>query len=243
MSIIIANKYIITEKIGEGSFGSIFKGFHKDNKNEVAVKIEKNHKGLLRHEADIYHSLKHIKIIPKMRLYGKEGKYSYLILDLLYKPLSFLITAQGGNFTLKTVLMIIIKILNGIQSIHKHHIVHRDIKPDNFMIGSKNTDHNIYLIDFGLSRFYYTEKTHIEYRQNKGMIGTPRYASLNTHKGIEYSRRDDMESLGYLFIFLLRGKLPWQGLQINKRKQKLRKIYEIKKIISLMIFLMNLIFI
>ena len=220
MSIIIANKYIITEKIGEGSFGNIFKGYHKESKNEVAVKIEKNDKSILKHEARIYNSLKNIKIIPKMRLYGKEGKYSYLILDLLDKPLNILKTSYGGKFTLKTVIMIILNILDGIKSIHEQHIIHRDIKPENFMISSQTTDNNIYLIDFGLSRFYKKGKKHIDYRDKRGMIGTARYASINTHSGIEYSRRDDMESLGYLFIYLLRGQLPWQGLPIKNNKKK-----------------------
>ena len=89
-----------------------------------------------------------------MRLYGKEGKYSYLILDLLDKPLNILKTSYGGKFTLKTVIMIILNILDGIKSIHEQHIIHRDIKPENFMISSQTTDNNIYLIDFGLSRFY-----------------------------------------------------------------------------------------
>ena len=227
MNIIVGNKYILTNKIGEGSFGNIFQGFHKDHKNDVAIKIEKN-KGLLKHEARIYNLLRNSSFIPRIRLYGRDGNYSYLVMDLLNVSLGKLLTLRKSKFSYKTTLMIIINLLESIELIHKNNIVHRDIKPDNFMISQKPDDKNIYFIDFGLSKIY-RHKTHISYKEDKGMVGTPRYASINTHQGIEYSRRDDMESLGYLFIYFYRGSLPWQGLQIKNKKLKMNKIQQIKE--------------
>jgi serine/threonine protein kinase len=226
MNIIVANKYIMTEKVGEGSFGNIYKGFHKDNKSTVAIKIDKN-QGLLRHEAKIYNILKNAIFIPKIRLFGKDGNYSYLIMDLLNVSLGKLVTLKK-SFSLKTTLMIILNILDSIEIIHSKNIVHRDIKPDNFMISTNKDDKNIYFIDFGLSKIY-KPKLQLHPNKSKGMIGTARYASINTHNEFEYSWRDDMESLGYLFIYIYTGSLPWQGLPIKNKKLKLSKICEIKK--------------
>jgi serine/threonine protein kinase len=113
---------------------------------------------------------------------------------------------------------------------HNKNFIHRDIKPDNFVMGRAKKASVVHIIDFGLAKKYRDSKTnaHLPYRTLKSLTGTPRYASLNTHLGIEQSRRDDLESLGYVLMYFCRGSLPWQGLPAKNKKQKYQRITEKK---------------
>lgn len=104
------------------------------------------------------------------------------------------------------------------------------MKPDNFLVGKGNKAAIIYVIDFGLAKRYRDPKTniHISYRNNKSLTGTARYASINTHMGIEQSRRDDLEGTCYVVLYFLKGALPWQGLTARNKNDKYKKIMETK---------------
>jgi serine/threonine protein kinase len=118
---------------------------------------------------------------------------------------------------------------------HNRTFIHRDIKAGNFLIGRGESQHMIYMIDFGLANRYIDSDTwqHISYRNGKKLVGTARYASINTHLGMEQSRRDDLESLGYLMIYLLNGSLPWETVVAETKEEKIKKIEDIKLNMSL----------
>ena len=152
-------------------------------------------------------------------------------MELLGKSLEDIFQSQQKKFTLKTVAMIGIQMLDRLEFIHSKNIIHRDIKPDNFVLGLENKSHIIYVLDFGLSKKFRSSRTHqhIKFSVNKKLTGTARYASINALKGCEQSRRDDLEAIGYVLLYFLRGSLPWQGLHVNKGEDRYKKILQKKK--------------
>jgi casein kinase 1 len=232
MEVKVGGKYRLDRKIGSGSFGEIYVGTNMNTGEQIAIKLEsiKSKHPQLMYEARVYKILAGGVGIPNVYWYGVEGEYNVMVLDLLGPSLEDLFNFCNRRFTLKTVLMLADQMISRIEYVHAKNFIHRDIKPDNFLVGAGKKAGQVFVIDFGLAKKYRDPKTqqHIPYRENKNLTGTARYASINTHLGIEQSRRDDLEALGYVLMYFNRGSLPWQGLRANTKKDKYEKIMEKK---------------
>ncbi|KAL3531215.1 hypothetical protein ACH5RR_010537 [Cinchona calisaya] len=232
MDHVVGGKFKLGRKIGSGSFGELYLGVNIQNGEEVAIKLEsvKTKHPQLHYESKIYMLLQGGTGIPNLKWFGVEGEYNIMVIDLLGPSLEDLFNYCNRKFSLKTVLMLADQLINRVEYMHSRGFLHRDIKPDNFLMGLGRKANQVYAIDFGLAKKYRDLQTHkhIPYRENKNLTGTARYASVNTHVGIEQSRRDDLESLGYVLMYFLRGSLPWQGLKAGTKKQKYDKISEKK---------------
>ncbi|XP_052765047.1 casein kinase I-like isoform X1 [Mya arenaria] len=232
MELRVGNKYRLGRKIGSGSFGDIYLGTDISNGEEVAIKLEcvKTKHPQLHIESKIYRMMQGGVGIPTIKWCGAEGDYNVMVMELLGPSLEDLFNFCSRKFSLKTVLLLADQLISRIEYIHSKNFIHRDVKPDNFLMGLGKKGNLVYIIDFGLAKKYRDARTHqhIPYRENKNLTGTARYASINTHLGIEQSRRDDMESLGYIFMYFLRGSLPWQGLKAATKRQKYERISEKK---------------
>ncbi|KAK2733156.1 casein kinase I [Onygenales sp. PD_40] len=232
---VVGVHYRVGKKIGEGSFGVIFEGTNLLNSQQVAIKFEprKSDAPQLRDEYRTYKVLVGCPGIPNVYYFGQEGLHNILVIDLLGPSLEDLFDHCNRRFTTKTVVMVAKQMLSRVQTIHEKNLIYRDIKPDNFLIGRPNSKaaNVIHVVDFGMAKQYRDPKTkqHIPYRERKSLSGTARYMSINTHLGREQSRRDDLEALGHVFMYFLRGGLPWQGLKAATNKQKYEKIGEKKQ--------------
>lgn len=233
----VGKKYKLQKKLGSGSFGDVYLAVDVHSGEEVAVKLEKvktKHPQLL-YESKVYRALQGGRGIASLRWYGVESHYNVLVTDRLGKSLEDHFGENGRKFDDLTTLVVGEQMVERIEYMHQMHFIHRDIKPDNFMSGIGRDQATIFVIDFGLSKRYRHPKTkrHIPYREGKNLTGTPRYASVNNHLGVEQSRRDDMESIGYVLVYFARGALPWQGLKANTKKQKYQKIMDKKMSVSI----------
>ena len=180
--------------------------------------------------------------IPNIYWYGMTGDYYAMVVDLLGNSLDTLFNRFNKQFSLKTVLMLADQMIERIEYFHTHSYLHRDVKPDNFLIGLGQNQDILYIIDYGLAKKYYDQITsqHIPYRDKKSLTGTARYASINTHKGIEQSRRDDLEGIAYVLIYFLHGCLPWQNQKGSTRSKRHRLIKELKLSTSVEVLCKNL---
>ena len=221
-------------KIAAGAFGDVFEGQNVKNAEKVAIKLERVDAQFpqLFYESKIYMSLQGGVGIPNIHWCGNQKNYNILIIDLLGPTLENLFNTHNKQFTLKTVLQIGDQILQRIEFIHSRNFVHRDITPENFACGNEEMQKEkiIYIFDFGLSKRYRDPKTglHINYKDNAGIIGCIRYCSINALLGLEQGRRDDMEAIGYMLVYFMKGKLPWQGIKAKNMKDKFRKLKERK---------------
>ena len=233
----IANRYLLGRKLGEGSFGQVYEGFDLKERIPVAVKLaEEERSKNLRHEAKMFERLNldnNRKFgVPYLKWSGIQDGYYFLVMDKLGKSLSDLLSRSNKkHFSLKTVCLLGIQGIYLLKYIHSLGLIHRDMKPNNFLMGKGRYKDRLYLIDFGLSKEYIDPKTkkHIDYIEHKNLTGTARYVSINTHLGIEQSRRDDLESLGYVLIHLAKGSLPWQGIKVEEKALRYKLIGDAKQ--------------
>ena len=212
--VVLGFKYKLLEPLGEGSFGKVFKGQNIFTLENVAIKIESNDSNtkILKHETQISKYLNKVDGIPKMRWFGKQGNFLYTVFDLLGKDF-VLYKTLNGKLNINDIKKIGYQLLEIIELVHKKEIVHRDLKPDNIVMDRENKG-KIYIIDFGLAKKYKNNGKHNEFKKNRPSIGSKNFCSLNVMKGYEYSRRDDLISIGYIyFIYIMMNCLG------NIRKQ------------------------
>jgi serine/threonine protein kinase len=223
------SKFRTIKKLGEGSFGKVYKAEY--NNEYYALKFENKKKGqtLLENEATIMTYLKGPNI-PLIKSFGYSGDYNILVMQLLDKSLEDIFNKRT-KFSVKTTCMLGYQMVTVLQYIHDRHIIHRDIKPDNFVMGANENNAHLYLLDFGLAKKYRSSRTLIQYPliKKKKLTGTARYASIHALEEMEQSRRDDLESVGYVLMYFLRGGLPWQGLKIRSKEDRYKKILAKKK--------------
>ncbi|CAG2165726.1 unnamed protein product [Oppiella nova] len=235
----VGNNYIVGQFIAKGSFGRIHRGKNLKNNEEVAIKLEPQEttEPQLVLEFSFYRKLKAEgtapqRGIPKIHTFGPCGKFHALVMDLFGPSIENVHKECGLKFSLKTTIYLVNQMLELFEYFHGKGLIYRDTKPDNFLFGRSGTkDYMIvHMTDLGLCKDYLDDEgKHLSFSTGKGVIGTVRYMSINNHNGVQQSRRDDMEALGYMWVFLLKGQLPWMGVSADTIRQKYKLIGEKKK--------------
>lgn len=227
-----SGRFILSKQLGSGCFGEVWLGDDKKRSANVAVKLEVKADSTkqLANEYEILTTLKRPQQqqgFTEVFHFGREESHICLVMELLGKSLEDWLEVCGGKFNVKTTALIGEQIVRRIEYLHSKSIIHRDIKPENFMMGVGQRVHIVYLIDFGLSEFFYDEGQHAMAMKDS-LTGTARYASINAHDKAQ-SRRDDLEATGHMLIFFIRGSLPWSGLPHTPGVDEFKQICDIKK--------------
>ena len=227
---VIFSKYKIKKRIGKGSFGSIYLVEH--NNKLYAMKLENTKKGfyILEKEVKLMNILYGPRI-PYVKSFGQCGYYNVLIMEVLGKSLEDLKEIlPSKKMSIPCICKLSYQMLQILEHIHKKYYIHRDIKPENFLMGIGPNNKFLYIIDLGFAKPYRDLSTlaHLPMNKNQGMTGTSRFASINTLSGYTQSRRDDLESLAYVIIYLTKGTLPWAGIKGNNKDDLYNKILNCK---------------
>ncbi|KAM3131642.1 hypothetical protein pb186bvf_016306 [Paramecium bursaria] len=208
---IFDNKYVVKQQLSSGSFGIVYLAIHKVTREELAVKLEKGDHETLDREVYLLTKLQGIMGVPKLFWFGFEQNYNVMVIELLGRDLGYYQRVYK-QLSIKSGLQLLTQLIQIFKQVHSKGVVHRDLKPENIMMGKHNTS-QVFLVDFGVSKQFLEKGKHIPFKDKKSFIGTTRYASIAAHKGYEIGRKDDLESLLYVIIYLTLGKLPWQNLQ------------------------------
>lgn len=227
--------WIAIKNLGKGSFGDLWLGEERETKDKVAIKFERrDHPNpQLPLEYQRYRTFGDSEFVPHMYkflpVHGTD--YHAIVMELLSRSLENLLNICDRTFSLKTTLQLAIQMVTIMQFIHNKRIVHRDIKPENFMFGRKELgkEKKLMIIDFGLSKEYFESDKHIKFEMDKPIMGTMKFMSINAHGAIEQTRRDDLESIGYMLIYFLNGKLPWKGIHAEDPKEQNKLIADKKR--------------
>lgn len=233
MGEIVGDNYLLQQKIGQGSFGKIYIASHVNTGKKYAVKMEDSQSRVpqLIFEARLYNIMSGSCNVPRIYHHCTDLNYNIIVVDLLGRSLEDLLNRCHRRMSVKTVLMLADQMISAVEFFHSKNYIHRDIKPDNFVMGTAKNSNQLYIIDYGLAKKYRDHNTHqhIPYVEGKSLTGTARYASINALAGCEQSRRDDMEALGYVWVYLLRGGLPWMGINAADKINRYEKICQYKQ--------------
>ena len=230
----VAGRYKLGSHISTGGYSEVYQGRNVHSGEDVAIKLEdqKNRYPQVIYEGQLIQQLQGGKGIPGVYWCGHDGDYNILVMELLGENQLKNLQTCGNKLSYKTTLMLADQALQIMEHIHTKGIVHRDINPENFLMGYEANYHLLHLIDFGLAKRYIDPKTgeHIPSKTGKSLLGKPQFASLNSHAGCEMSRRDDLESLSYMLLFQLKGCLPWtqENESSKSRYELIAKIHETK---------------